>query len=106
MEFETISPREVDAYLFRKEYVVIDIREPKEYRKRHLKGAVCIPYERLEEGVALLKRQELILYCERGSTSLMAARDLSEKGYRVKSMVGGIQAYTGRNVESYGRQKY
>ncbi len=102
MEFETISPREVDAYLFRKEYVVIDIREPKDYRRRHLKGAICIPYGRLEEGVALLKRQELILYCERGATSMMAARNLSEKGYHVKSVVGGIQAYSGKNVESYG----
>lgn len=107
MEFETISPRDVDAYLFRKDYVVIDIREPRDYRKRHLKGAICIPYQRLEEGVALLRRQELILYCERGSTSLMAARKLSEKGYHVKSVVGGIQAYSGKNVESYstGRRR-
>ena len=103
MEFETISPREVDAYLFQKEYVVIDIREPKEYRKRHLKGAICIPYERLEDGVALLKRQVLILYCERGGTSMMAARELSGKGYRVKTVVGGIKAYSGRNLESYGK---
>ena len=101
MEFETISPKEVDASLFRKDYVVIDIREPRDYRKRHLKGAICIPYERLEEGVAFLKRQELILYCERGATSMMAARDLSKKGYHVKSVVGGIQAYSGKNVESY-----
>ena len=101
MEFETISPKEVDAYLFRKEYAVIDIREPKEYRRGHLKGAVCIPYARLAQGVALLRHQELILYCERGATSMLAARELSEKGYRVKSMIGGIQAYTGRNMESY-----
>jgi len=100
MEFETISPREVDSFLFRKECVVIDIRSPKEYRKRHLKGAVCIPYERLKENVILLKRYELILYCERGSSSMKAARELGELGYRVKSMIGGIQAYTGRNVEA------
>lgn len=104
MEFETISPREVDGYLFRKEYVVIDIREPREYRKKHLKGAICIPYERLEEGIALLRHQELILYCERGSASLAAARELSDKGYRVKSMIGGIRAYTGRNLESYRKE--
>ena len=103
MEFETISPKEVDAFLFRKEYAVIDIREPKEYRKKHLKGAVCIPYERLERGVALLRHQELILYCERGAASMVAARELSEKGYRVKTVIGGIQAYTGRNLESYGK---
>ena len=99
MGFETISPMEVDGYLFRKDCVVIDLRKPSEYRRRHLKGAICIPYERLEEGVRLLKRQVLILYCERGATSMKAARELSELGYRVKSMVGGIEAYSGRNVE-------
>ena len=101
MEFETISPREIDAYLFREGYVVIDLREPREFRKLHLKGAVCIPYEQLEEGVRFLRNQILILYCERGGTSLMAARELSEKGYRVKTMIGGIQAYQGRNSERY-----
>lgn len=101
MEFETISPREIDSYLFRDGYVVIDLREPREFRRLHLKGAVCIPYERLEEQAPLLKKQILILYCERGGASLMAARMLSEKGYRVKTMIGGIQAYKGRNLESY-----
>ena len=103
MEFETISPREIDSYLFHDGYVVIDLREPREFRKLHLKGAVCIPYEQLKERVCLLKNQTLILYCERGGTSLMAARELSEMGYRVKSMIGGIQAYQGRNIESYTR---
>ena len=101
MEFETISPREIDSYLFRDGYVVIDLREPREFRKLHLKGAVCIPYEQLEKRVRLLRGQILILYCERGGTSMMAARELSEKGYQVKTMIGGIQAYEGRNSESY-----
>jgi len=103
MEFETISPREIDSYLFRDGYVVIDLREPRDFRKLHLKGAVCIPYDQLEERVRLLKNQTLVLYCERGGASLMAAKELSEKGYRVKSMIGGIQAYKGRNSESYLR---
>lgn len=103
MGFETISPKEVENYLFRNEYIVIDIREPKEYRRKHLKGAVSIPYERLHDQVALLRHRELILYCERGASSMKAARELSEQGYRVKSMIGGIQAYNGRYLESYGK---
>ena len=31
----------------------------------------------------------------------MAAKELSEKGYHVISLIGGIQSYTGRNLESY-----
>ncbi len=101
MEFETISPREIDAFLFRDGYSVIDIREPRDFRRLHLKGAICIPYDQLEERARFLKSQILVLYCERGGTSLMAARQLAEQGYRVKTMIGGIQAYKGRNLESY-----
>ncbi len=101
MEFETISPREIDSFLFQEGYTVIDIRDPREFRRLHLKGAVCIPYKQLEKRVRFLKKQTLVLYCERGGTSLMAARELAAKGYQVKSMIGGIQAYRGRNLESY-----
>ncbi len=105
MGFETISPREIDAYLFREGYTVIDLREAKEFRKLHLKGAVCIPYENLRTGVRFLKEQTLVLYCERGSTSLRAAKELSEQGFQVKSMIGGIRAYSGRNLESYSGRR-
>ncbi|MCI8597047.1 MAG: rhodanese-like domain-containing protein [Lachnospiraceae bacterium] len=105
MEFATISPREIDAYLFRSGYVIVDLREPRDFRKLHLKGAICIPYDQLEERARILKNQTLVLYCERGGTSLMAARELSEKGYRVMSMIGGIQAYKGKNSESYQQIK-
>ena len=101
MEFETISPREIDAFLFREGVCVIDLREPRDFRRLQLKGAICIPYAQLEERARFLKNQTLVLYCERGGTSLKAARELGEKGYRVKSMIGGIQAYKGRNLESY-----
>ena len=49
----------------------------------------------------LLRRKTLILYCERGSTSMKAARELAEAGYRVWTLVGGIQSYKGRNLEHY-----
>ena len=87
MNFGTISPREIDSYLFKPDYILIDIRSPRDFRRRHIKGAVCIPYENL--------------YCERGSTSMKAARELAEAGYRVLTLVGGIQSYKGRNLEQY-----
>ena len=101
MEFETISPREIDAFLFREGVCVIDLREPRDFRRLHLKGAVCIPYESLGERVRFLKGQTLVLYCDRGGTSLKAARELAAEGYRVKTLIGGIGAYRGRNLESY-----
>ena len=93
MDNQLVSAKEVDHYAFRNEYVIIDIRSPKEFRERHMKGAVCIPYERLHQQVHLLKNRTLILYCDRGGLSMKAANELKEQGYDARSVVGGIEAY-------------
>lgn len=93
MDNQLVSAKEVDRYAFKNEYVIIDIRSPKEFRERHLKGAVCIPYERLHQQVRLLRDRTLILYCDRGGLSLKAAKELMEQGYDARSVVGGIEAY-------------
>ena len=87
-DIETISAKEIDRYLLDKSYLLVDVRNPSEYRKMHIRGAVCIPYEYLP-----------ILYCDRGGLSMQAARELQEHGHRAISVVGGIQAYRGRYLE-------
>ena len=59
MNFGTISPREIDSYLFKPDYILIDIRTPRDFRRQHIKGAVCIPYEDLQERVRLLRHKRL-----------------------------------------------
>lgn len=93
MDKQLVSAKEVDRYAFKNEYVIIDIRSAREYRERHIKGAVCIPYERLMKQAPLLKNRTLILYCDRGGLSLKAANELIEAGFDARSVVGGIEAY-------------
>lgn len=93
MDKQLVSAKEVDRYAFKNEYVIIDIRSAKEYREKHIKGAVCIPYERLLAQAPLLKNRTLILYCDRGGLSLKAANELIEAGFDARSVVGGIEAY-------------
>ena len=100
---ETISAREIDRYIYDKDYLLIDVRKPSEYRKVHIRGAVCIPYEYLTERMKGLGNVTPILYCDRGGLSMQAARELEDQGYRTISVVGGIQAYRGRNLESDSR---
>lgn len=97
---ETISAREIDRYLYDRRYLLVDVREPKEYRRLHIKGAVCIPGEHLLERMPGLKNTIPILYCERGALSMQAARELQEHGYRALTVIGGLQAYRGRNLET------
>ena len=71
-----------------------------EYRKKHIRGAVCVPREYLLQRVRGFGKIIPVLYCDRGGLSMQAARELEEYGYRAISVVGGIQAYNGRYLES------
>ncbi|MCI8430171.1 MAG: rhodanese-like domain-containing protein [Lachnospiraceae bacterium] len=98
-EIETISAKEIDRYIFDKAYLLVDVRNPAEYRKMHIRSAVCIPHEYLLQRIRGLGSTVPILYCDRGGLSMQAARELQEHGYRAVSVVGGIQAYRGRYLE-------
>lgn len=98
-DIETISAKEIDRYIYDQEYLIIDVRQPSEYRKLHIRGAVCIPQEYLLQRMKGIGDSVPILYCDRGGLSMQAARELQEHGYRAISVVGGIQAYRGRYLE-------
>ena len=71
------------------------LRREEEYDQTHAPGAVWADWERLEEEMPqyLKKRgrtpQWIVLYCDRGNTSLLIARDLARRGYPVMSINGG-----------------
>lgn len=93
MDFQTISIRDFNEYRKRPEAWVIDLRSKEEFEEVHVEGARNIPYDELEMYRKYLPKDKLyILYCDRGSSSLMAARKLSREGYRAVTVVGGFQA--------------
>ncbi len=93
MEFQTISIREFNTYRKRPDTWVIDLRSKEEFEEVHVEGARNIPYEKLEVYKKYLPRDKMyILYCDRGASSLMAAKVLSREGYRTATVVGGIQS--------------
>lgn len=96
-QIETISARMLDDYVGRSDSLIIDLRDGESYGKSHIRGAINIPYEELER-----KREFppkiLIFYCDRGGASMLAARQLARRGYRTGSVVGGFEAYRGRNL--------
>lgn len=92
---ETISASELECYIGNNKFVIIDVRNKEDYKKKHIYGAINIEAEDIINS-KLSHDKIIILYCERGANSLMAASRLSKAGYKVKSVVGGIQAYHGR----------
>ena len=93
MPFFTIHPQEIPAILRQKKAIVIDVRERTYFMEYHYEGAVSCPYEEIDRWIGRFPGgSALILYCEYGSTSLLAARKLSQAGYEVYTVVGGISA--------------
>ena len=100
---ENISARMLDYYVGRNDALIIDLREEKAYAESHVRGAVNIPYETLENRKDLPMNKILVFYCDRGGASMAAAREFVRRGYRTRSVIGGFTAYRGRNLVSGDR---
>lgn len=99
MKFETIPAKNIDDYIKQSKTLIIDLRERREYLDGHIVNSVNIPFEQLENNINRIpKDYQLVLYCERGGVSLIAAKELSKLGYNVKTVVGGLNAYRGKYI--------
>ncbi|MGN8631148.1 rhodanese-like domain-containing protein [Blautia sp. HCP3S3_G3] len=97
-QLETISAKMLDYYVGRSDALIIDLRERETYEKGHVRTAVSVPYGELEERKDFPVTKILVFYCDRGGASMMAARQFARKGYRTRSVIGGFEAYRGRNL--------
>ncbi len=72
---------------------VIDVRTKLEFWMGHVKGAECIPVDRLEEALAtrgdIAKDARIIVYCASGGRSAVAATTMQRLGYRHVVNAGG-----------------
>lgn len=93
MAFEVMSPGRLIELIGNRDYVIVDIREPAEYRKGHVDTAINVPYEKFESNNFYLPRHKIVIvYCERGAASFLVARKLHDRGYHVCTVVGGYNA--------------
>jgi len=73
--------------------VLVDIRPADERRLAHIQGDVHIPAEKCATELKKYFGRDIVLYCHHGVRSALLAEELNEKGFAVKSMSGGIQAW-------------
>lgn len=74
--------------------VVIDVREPEAFEKGHIIGAINHPLGQLDTFDGDRSKEYLVI-CQAGVRSLQAAQLLSERGYHVRSVSEGMNAWTG-----------
>src|SRR5450759_1522856 len=74
------------------EAVLIDVREPFEYRWRHINGTRNIPLSQFKHRINEVPRdKEVLLLCLSGHRSIMAGKVLQKLGVsRVVNIKGGV----------------
>ncbi|HUX28331.1 MAG TPA: FAD-dependent oxidoreductase, partial [Terracidiphilus sp.] len=78
---------DTDAYL-------VDVREPHEFRRDSVDGAVNIPLGRLRAKLSELPRdREIWVSCGIGQRAYYACRILAQHGFRARTLSGGYQTY-------------
>ncbi len=93
----SISPDEVKRWLESgRDFAFIDVREPDEFEKWRIPGAVLVPIEPKNTFGQRLRRivpnpnRDVVLFCRSGRRSDTAALMLNELGYQKAYNMGGI----------------
>ena len=83
------------------DYLIIDVRTESEYQQGHIKNAINIPNESIDESVSEIltdKDQLLLVYCRSGNRSKQASEKLAKLGYSNIYEFGGISDFPGEIV--------
>ena len=107
-----LSPREVyERTQHDSDVVLIDVRTDGEYNAElgHVAGTILLPVQQLEARVGELekyKSKTIIAICRSGNRSGKAAEFLSQRGFDVFNMAGGMIRWNQENLPAIkGPQK-
>ena len=82
--------------------LLVDVREPDEYRSGHIPNALNLPLSGLAEGLKQIEKHKarpLIICCRTSQRSARVAVALRKHGFAsVQVLAGGITAWQGENL--------
>lgn len=91
--------------------LVVDVREPYEYEQGHIPGSLLIPRGMLEgaadpnnkhriEALYTARDKTVVIYCDTGARSAMAADTLGQMGFSdVLNLAGGIKMWEAEDLD-------
>lgn len=74
--------------------IIIDVRTKDEFDEKHIKSAVNIPVDEISS-IKEKKDKPIIVYCQSGNRSKVAAQKLIDLGYTKVYNLGSIDNWTG-----------
>jgi len=90
-----IEPKELNERLkSNKNFILVDVRQPGEFKSGHVPGAKLIPLGELSQRTKELpKNKEIFCICASGNRSSSAVRMLTSQGFNAINVRGGMYAW-------------
>ena len=79
----TKEKSKLDEIIEKNNYIIVDVRTEEEYNESHIKNAINIPYDTINENTELDKTKTILVYCKSGVRSNKAYNTLKKFGYDV-----------------------
>lgn len=83
------------------EAVLIDLREPADFKAGHISGAINIPFKKVEsrmDEMEKFREKNVVLVDKMGQHAGAAGRSLREKGFTIYRLQGGMAEWNGQNL--------
>jgi sulfur-carrier protein adenylyltransferase/sulfurtransferase len=94
--FRRVQPEEARSLIDSGQVTVVDVREHWEYEKDHIAGAKLIPLARIISNPSVIDTDNVIMVCEVGQRSGVAAEVAASLGYEnLYNLEGGMTAWRG-----------
>ena len=91
----SVAADEVAERLADRSVLVIDVRQPAEWRRGHIRDSVNLPLTQLASRLQELPNDKpLVAVCASGHRSAIATRTLHRAGYQAENLKGGMHAWT------------
>ena len=96
-DFVSISAKQAHSLLQEENNLtLLDVRSSGEFSRGHIKEALLIPVEVLNDRISQLSNEKnttIIVYCQTGSRSVRASRILLRHGFTPLNVKGGYAAW-------------
>lgn len=95
--YQSITPTQAVAQINSADTVIIDVCEPKEFRKLHINDAINVSSDKLDSQLGMLekyKNSPMLVTCQTGAKSAPSCKKLYKLGFhQVINLIGGVQAW-------------
>ena len=79
--------------------LVLDVRQPEEFRAGHIQGAKLLPLNELDRRLKELPQdREIVCVCATGNRSRSATKRLVSAGYQAVNLNGGMLRWSGNGL--------